>query len=154
MREHSIDVNGACLCGQVRYRASLRPGTGACHCGSCRKWSGGPLMSVHAIGKVAFSGEEFISRYRSSEWAQRGFCSQCGSNLFYHLLPRPGLPDGEYILSAGSVENQSIMNFDHEVYVDNNPGWYSFSGESTRKQLTEGDILAMYGPDSDTGENN
>ncbi|OED43919.1 hypothetical protein AB833_02760 [Chromatiales bacterium (ex Bugula neritina AB1)] len=148
MTDLPIDVEGGCLCGKVTYRASLKPGAGACHCGMCRKWSGGPLMSVHAIGKVSFTGNEYIKHYASSQWAQRGFCKHCGSNLYYHLLARPGLPDGEYILAAGSVNDQSVLKFDHEVYVDHAPGWYRFADEASRKRMTEADIMALYGPDA------
>lgn len=148
MTATSIDVKGSCLCGKVTYDASLRPGAGACHCAMCRKWSGGPLMSVHANGPVNFTGEENINTYSSSQWAERGFCKQCGSNLFYRLLPRPEAPDGEYILAAGSVTDQSVLEFDHEVYVDHAPGWYAFADESKRKRMTEKDILAYYGQGS------
>ena len=142
-----VEVKGACLCGNVSYEASLQPGAGACHCAMCRKWAGGLLMAVHAIGAVDFSGSEHIAVYRSSDWAERGFCKNCGSNLFYHLRPRPFAPNGEYMLSAGSVSDQSVLQFDHEVYVDHAPGWYRFADEAKRKRLTEADVLAMYAPE-------
>lgn len=145
MSELSIAVTGSCLCRQVQYEAKLRPGAGACHCGMCRKWAGGPLMSVHAIGQVTFTGGENISTFSSSEWAERGFCKHCGSGLFYHLLPQPKVPEGEYILSAGTVTDQSVLIFDHEVFVDHAPGWYRFADEAERKRMTEADIMAMFG---------
>jgi len=138
---------GRCLCGKVSYSATLKPGAGACHCGMCRKWSGGPLMSVHATGDVTLTGDEYIKTYASSQWAERAFCSECGSNLYYRLLPNPKFPDGEYIFSAGSLDNQQGLVFDHEVFVDHNPGWYSFVGEDDRRRLTEADIMALYGGD-------
>lgn len=141
-------ATGGCLCGEVTYSANLKPETGACHCAMCRKWSSGPFMSVHAEGKVEFDGAANIKTYASSEWAERGFCKHCGSTLFYHLKPRPEVPAGEYILSAGSVDDQSKMKFDHEVYVDGSPGWYRFDDEASRKRMTEADILAMFGPES------
>lgn len=145
MSEATFESNGACMCGKVTYKATIKTAAGACHCGMCRQWSGGPFMAVHAAGVVTFSGEQHISRFSSSQWAERGFCNQCGSNLFYHLLPRPGLPDGEYILSAGTVSDQSQLHFENEVYVEHTPGWYQFSDEASRTRLTEADIMAMYG---------
>lgn len=141
-------VTGGCLCGAVKYTANLKSGAGACHCSMCRKWSAGPFMSAHANGKVEFQGSEHISEYQSSEWAARGFCKSCGSNLYYHLKPRPEVPDGEYILSAGTVDDQSILTFDHEVYVDGAPGWYRFDDEKSRQRMTEAQILAMFAPDA------
>ncbi len=146
MTETIIEATGGCLCGKVTYQATLRPSAGACHCGMCRKWCGGPLMSVHAVGPVTFNGDQHIGTFSSSAWAERGFCKQCGSGLYYHLLPQPAAPDGEYILSAGTLADQSFLEFDHEVYVDHAPGWYQFADEVKRKRMTEADIMAMYGP--------
>jgi len=144
-----VDINttGSCLCDAVTYTAKLKTGTGVCHCGMCRKWGSGPFMSVHAEGAVAFTGTEHIQEYQSSEWAARGFCKCCGTSLYYHLKPRPEVPDGEYILSAGTVHDQSTISFDHEVYVDAAPGWYKFDGEESRKRMTEAQILAMFAPE-------
>ena len=144
MSEEAITASGACLCGKVTFEASLKPGIGACHCGMCSKWSAGPFMSAHAVGPVKLTGEENIATYPSSQWAERGFCKACGSNLYYRLLPRPGLPDGEYILSAGLVSDQSKFKFDHEVFIDHAPGWYQFSDEEKRDRMTEADLLAKY----------
>ena len=105
-------------------------------------------MSVHAHGEVEFHGADQIAEYQSSEWAARGFCKSCGSSLYYHLKPRPEVPDGEYILSAGTVDDQSILEFDHEVYVDGAPGWYRFADEEARQRMTEAQILAMFAPDA------
>ncbi|NIT13149.1 MAG: GFA family protein, partial [Candidatus Dadabacteria bacterium] len=51
----------------------------------CRKWCGGPLMAVNCGTDVTFEGEDNITVYDSSSWAERGFCSGCGSHLFYRL---------------------------------------------------------------------
>jgi len=149
MDEVKTAVTGKCLCGKVTYQASVKPGSGACHCGMCRRWSGGPYMAIHAHDKPQFDGNEHIKHFASSEWAERGFCSNCGSSLYYHLLPRPGAPDGEYMMATGTIDQQESMVFEHEVYVDANPGWYSFTGESDRKRMTEADLLALYAPDNE-----
>lgn len=148
MSDKTFEASGNCLCGNISYTTTLKTSAGACHCSMCRKWSSGPFMAVHSTDKVAFEGEHHIGRYSSSPWAERGFCMNCGSNLFYHLLPRPGLPDGEYILSAGSVADQNNLIFDNEVFVDGAPGWYHFTEEDSRERLTEADIMAKYGGDS------
>jgi len=141
MKKHS----GACLCGKVTYTTKLKSGIGACHCGMCRKWSGGIFMAVHAEGEIDVTGEENIGTYRSSEWAERAFCKACGTNLYYRLLPHPAMPSGETILSAGSLDTQENLVFDHEVYVDHNPDWYKLEGEENRHRMTEAEIVAMYG---------
>lgn len=144
MTDQTIAAKGGCLCGNVTYVALVKPNTGACHCGMCRKWSAGPFMSVHVDGQLVFTGEQNISVFRSSEWAERGFCKVCGSNLYYKLLPRAGFPNGELNLSAGSIAKQDGLVFDHEVFVDHAPSWYHFADQTSRQRMTEAQLIAQY----------
>ena len=81
---------GHCLCGAVRFDAEeVAKSFSACHCEMCQRWSSGPFFAT-TVGKVRFTGEENLSRYRSSAWAERGFCKICGSNLFFRILKFPG----------------------------------------------------------------
>ena len=80
-----MTATGRCLCGTVNFEAeNVDTHVHGCHCSMCRNWSGGPVLAANA-GSVVFGGSEHIGRYDSSEWAERGFCSRCGSNLFYRL---------------------------------------------------------------------
>jgi hypothetical protein len=77
-----MKLTGTCLCGAVKVAANAnKPMVAVCHCEMCRRWSSGPFMEVDCQ-QVVFEGEENIRRIRSSEWAERGFCTRCGSNLF------------------------------------------------------------------------
>lgn len=78
-------VEGGCLCGAVRYRA-----TGAtshptlCHCASCRRASAAPMVAWVTFPKDGFRfvrGEP--GRHRSSERVERTFCPRCGTPLTY-----------------------------------------------------------------------
>ena len=51
------------------------------------------------------------------------------------------------IFSAGTVDDQSILRFEHEVYVDGAPGWYRFADDESRQRMTEAQILEMFAPD-------
>ena len=81
-----ISDTGKCLCGAVEISTpAMAQDFGACHCDMCRTWSAGPFMTVDCGHDVTFKGEENIQMYDSSEWAERGFCKKCGTNLFYRL---------------------------------------------------------------------
>ncbi len=135
----SQQATGQCLCGAVSLLATaVNPQVGACHCNMCRKWSGGPLMAVDCGTEVGFTGHEFIGVYASSEWAERGFCKQCGSALFYKLKA-----SGQYILPAGILDIEPELVFDHQVFIDEKPRYYSFS--NTTKNMTGAELFAMYG---------
>lgn len=135
-----VELKGRCLCGAVTVEAKqASTHVGACHCSMCRRWGGGPLMEVDCGTEVSFGGAEHISVFNSSDWAERGFCSQCGSHLFYRLKE-----SGQHMMLAGLFEDNSQMVFDHQVFIDNKPGFYRFANET--KNMTEAEIFAMYAP--------
>ena len=76
---------GSCLCGAVSFeiRGALPP-PDACHCSQCRKQSGHYWVSTEvAESDISIHGAEKIGWFQSSERIRRGFCSVCGSVLFW-----------------------------------------------------------------------
>ena len=121
-------AKGHCLCGAVSYEArEVQKEIHSCHCSMCRRWSGGPAFAA-SVGSVEFSGEENIGRYDSSAWAERGFCTRCGTNLFYRLKERD-----QYVLWMGSFDDASIFELHGEIYVDEKPDWYDLAGDHPRQ---------------------
>ena len=77
-----MQTKAKCLCGSVNFEIELstsEPEVAACHCSMCRKWLGGPMLAIDSGKLMNVSGESFITRYSSSEWAERGFCNKCGT---------------------------------------------------------------------------
>jgi len=139
----STPAKGACLCGAVSITAdTMDTKVGACHCKMCRQWGGGPLMAVDCGTSVSFSGDENIAVFSSSKWAERGFCKQCGSHLFYRLKG-----SGQYIMPVGLFGDDERMVFDHQVFVDERPAYYCFANET--RDMTGPEVFAMYGTPSD-----
>jgi hypothetical protein len=76
---------GSCLCGAVSLAVEgALPGPDACHCSQCRRWSGHVWASTD-IPQAALTvrGGEHVAWFQSSETVRRGFCSRCGSALFW-----------------------------------------------------------------------
>lgn len=131
-------ASGRCLCGAVTFEAKeVATHIHSCHCNMCRNWSGGPLLSALA-GSVIFEGEANISRYDSSVWAERGFCSKCGSNLFYRLKEAD-----EHVLCMGAFNDETPFELAGEIYVDEKPPGYDFAGEHPRQ--TGAEFMASLG---------
>lgn len=123
-----MTATGKCLCGKVTFTAeNVDTHVHACHCSMCRHWSGGPLLAAQA-GSVTFQGGEAIRRYDSSPWAERGFCAECGSSLFYRLKEAD-----TYILCTGAFDDQSVFELAGEIYIDEKPPGYAFAGEHPRQ---------------------
>lgn len=140
-----MELQGHCLCGEVRVTIpELSEEITVCHCHMCQKFFGGPFLSLASVlpKDVEISGEEQIQRYLSSEWAERGFCKQCGSSLFYHSLA-----DDEYYFPAGLFAEIDQAKLTTEIFYDQKPAFFHFK-EPTEK-LTEEAFLQKLFPDSD-----
>ncbi len=83
MTETPENATGGCMCGAVRYEATGAPlSTIHCHCTSCRKHSGAPVVTLvgYKADQVNFTkGERKI--YESSKGVGRAFCGLCGTTL-------------------------------------------------------------------------
>jgi len=136
-----MSKTGRCLCGKVSYELAEAPTSyGACHCGMCRKFSGGIELGVQVTAdQIKWSGEDSIQTSTSSEWAERGFCKICGSSLFWRLTI-PGPNHGLMSVFAGSMDDLDGMELSHEVYIDAKPAGHAFAGE--RQRMTEADVMA------------
>jgi len=130
-------IKGSCLCRKVTVELSGTPKTfSVCHCDMCRTWSGGVGMDFDAGRHVTFSGEDFVGRYDSSEWAERGFCKSCGTHLFYRLKKTD-----HYYLYLGLFGDAVSPVFDTQEFIDEKPAYYSFANETKTRTKAESDVL-------------
>ena len=131
-------IKGSCLCGEVKLSTtSTNNEVGACHCGMCRKWGGSSFLAIDCGSNVSFDDEDNIGVYQSSEWAERGFCKQCGSHLFYRLKQ-----NHQYFIPVGIFDNSEGLIFDHQIFIDEKPEFYSFANET--KNMTGEEVFAMF----------
>jgi hypothetical protein len=77
--------HGGCQCGAVRYAADKRlDNAHICHCRMCQKAVGGffaALVGLPDEAMVWTRGSPAV--FKSSDQAERGFCSNCGTPLYY-----------------------------------------------------------------------
>jgi len=137
---NSTSLTGQCLCGAVRFTAKAEKlSVIGCHCDMCRRWSAGPFMALNCK-EVDFESGENIARLRTSDWAERGHCTKCGSNLFYHIVDST-----DYQMAAGLFDDQSKFRLSLQVYIDRKPEFYEFANET--KMMTEAEVIALYAPE-------
>lgn len=133
-----MTMTGGCLCGAVRFTAEdVDPNYTVCHCGMCRRWSGGPPLFSANTKTVTFEAPENVSRYASSSWAERGYCNKCGTNLFYFYKPA-----GTYAMGVGCFDDPSPFRIASEIFIDHKPASYELAGEHPR--LTEAETMAKF----------
>jgi len=130
---------GHCLCNAIQISAkNASRHVGACHCVMCRRWGGGPFMTIDCGPEVAIDGQENLSIFDSSPWAERGFCRQCGTHLFYRLKESK-----QHFVPMGIFDGTEDLAFDHQVFIDEKPDFYEFVNKT--KDMTGTEIFAMYG---------
>jgi len=116
-----LNIEGGCLCGAIRYRSTVHPVRGViCHCSMCRKHSGAPALSFFHFPAESFTwvkGEP--KRYRSSRYAERGFCPECGSILTMH----EEVLDDRVQVTAGSLDHPEYVNPDDHVWTQDQLPW-------------------------------
>ena len=131
---------GSCLCGKVKVTAhQASKSVGACHCSTCRKWGGSAFMEIDCGTNVDFDGLENISIFDSSQWAERGFCKECGTHLFYRLKENK-----LHMMPVGLFDDDSELEFTSQVFIDEKPNYYCFSNKT--KDMTGAELFAMYAP--------
>ena len=101
MKGGEMRATGSCLCGAVRFSIlGALEDVVYCHCLMCQR----ALTHFGAFTRCApealhTSNSRKLKWYRSSPEARRGFCRDCGSQLFWEP------PHGRYIsISAGSLD--------------------------------------------------
>ena len=115
---------GSCVCGAVAFEVEgdLRPPDG-CHCTQCRKQSGHFFASTDvARDRVTVHGSEKVTWYRSSEKVRRGFCSVCGSSLFWDPIYKDRIG-----LAMGAFDTPTGTHFEMHIFVAEKGDYYEIA---------------------------
>ncbi len=132
--------NGNCLCGAVKFAAEIpNLEVGTCHCGMCRRWSGGIFLAVGFKGDIEIDDDSNLNFFHSSDWGERGFCNKCGSNLFWRTQDK-----SHGVVSVQALEEADEATLSSEIFIDKKPDYYSFSQET--KQMSEAQVMAIFAP--------
>ena len=110
------------MCGAVRFE--LRGASTSvtyCHCAMCRKWHGhvGAYAAVDRAD-LALLEQRTLTWYASSPGVRRGFCSRCGSSLFFDQadLPKIGF-------CVGALEAPTGLQSKAHIFVASKGDYYA-----------------------------
>ncbi len=117
-----LPLEGGCLCGAVRYRVTAEPiDSTYCHCRMCQRRSGAPAVATVEVptGGLAFvQGEP--AAYRSSSMAQRLFCRDCGTELYFTLLDEPP----SLSLNLGTLDDPEAVRPTKHIWTSSQVSWF------------------------------
>lgn len=78
------------------------------------------------------SGDEHLTSYASSDWAERAFCKKCGSNLWYRFVP-----GDHHSFAAGLFNLGDNAEIEQQIFVEEKPEFYDFAQDTPMKTGTE-----------------
>ena len=138
-----MDKSGRCLCGAVRFDARNTPATySICHCEQCRRWTGSALLEVSVKTEdLTWHGAENIAVNATSDWAERAWCSVCGTNLYFRHTKQDKW-FGSTDLPIGIFDDPNGFVLTHEIFVDQKPDCFAYASDG-HKRLSRADVLAL-----------
>jgi hypothetical protein len=107
-------ATGSCLCGAVRFAiyGAMRDVT-YCHCAMCqRALTHFGAFTACAPEDLSVTNPGKLKWYRSSPEARRGFCKNCGSQLFWEPAHRRHIS-----ISAGSLDQPTGLRPGKHIHL-------------------------------------
>lgn len=117
-------LNGGCLCGDIRYVCTGESiFSGNCHCRDCQRSSGGAFtpalfVSAHTV-KISGAVKYYESIGDSGNTIKRGFCPNCGSQLFTKLEKMPNWLG----IRAGTLDDPALFKPALDMFTANVAHW-------------------------------
>ncbi len=144
MDEMTLPITGGCQCGAVRYQSEESPSdSNYCHCRIRQRTSGAPVVAF-----VEFAGQSFRftegapTYYRSSGFAERGFCPTCGSSLVYRPLDTDE-SDAVYVC-AGTLDRPADARPKWHTGIESQVPWLAIADDLPRIRTEDNtDVAAL-----------
>lgn len=120
-------ASGRCACGSIRYTVDgpLRPVMN-CHCHRCRRITGHFMAATSAdLTDLVIELTETLQWYEASSGVFYGFCSTCGSSLFWRNDDEPerwSICAGTLDPPTGLETTLSIWTSEASDYHEPTPG--------------------------------
>ena len=115
------ELHGSCGCGSVTFTVKGPLSDVVwCHCGKCQRFHGGPgAYSSVPRGALVFQRRDGLTWWDASPTAQRGFCRQCGSSLFFS-----DSNEATVSVCPGALTPPTGLKSKLHIYVGSKPDWY------------------------------
>jgi hypothetical protein len=128
---------GSCECGKFAIEVSgdISP-VFACHCVQCRKSSGHYWAAVPVpTRQISVISDETLAWYQSTDVADKAFCRNCGSSIFWRLAGRPTLH-----VSAGLFDDDLPAKLDSHRFISERGTYYDITNSLPQAGLFDIDV--------------
>lgn len=121
---------GGCLCGAIRYAVEGEvEETAYCHCRTCQRQSGAPVVAWFAIAPAHFQYTKGApKKYRASTRASREFCGDCGT----YLLFREDDQTASLGLNTATLDEPSCVPPKFHIWCQSRIAWFETKDDFPR----------------------
>ena len=126
-------AQGACLCGAIRFTIGLPTiWVAHCHCTQCQRAHGAAFVTWVGAATERFKCDDpqgVLRWFASSKEAERGFCSRCGSSLFFRSSSWPG----ETHIARANFSTPLDREPQQHGYYDSRVEWFEVNDALPKK---------------------
>ncbi len=127
-----MQVDGACHCGQITYKATVDPDrVTLCHCNDCQITAGAPYtFNVPALAGTfeILSGtpQTYLKTTADSgRHRAHGFCPNCATRLYSASVQTDPI---QYMLRAGPLQQRAALKPVRQIWCDAALDWAVVDG--------------------------
>lgn len=114
------NLTGSCLCGANHFTLPGPMGeVTACHCSQCRKTSGHFAASFDTPEEALTWQARSTTEYTTPNLGQRGFCTTCGSSLYFRDN------EGNFSVEAGVIDNPTGGRLTSHIFTGDKGDYYT-----------------------------
>jgi hypothetical protein len=128
-------ASGACLCGALRFHAPLPPlWVAHCHCTLCQKNAGAAFVTWAGFDAQSVQIQDTkpsLKWFSATENALRGFCTECGTTVFFKSARWPGELHITVVNFEPALEYMPQAN----VYWESRQAWLEHCSELPKNSL-------------------
>ncbi|NKB64945.1 MAG: GFA family protein [Gammaproteobacteria bacterium] len=114
-------LTGGCLCGGVRYKLTgeLREVVN-CFCTQCQKTSGHHVAATRSsLKNFKLMVQDTLKWFSSSDQARRGFCENCGGNLFWQPIGADTIS-----IMAGTIDKPTNLTTADNIFIEDKSDYH------------------------------
>ncbi|WP_192181363.1 GFA family protein [Mesorhizobium amorphae] len=115
-----VHLTGNCMCGAVTwtYSGALTRNL-VCHCADCQRATSSPVTAFLGMKPEHLNWTGEIVHYESSPGTFRGFCSSCGTRLYFRSRKWPS----EIHVHAATMTDPGEYQPDAQVFMRSRVKW-------------------------------
>ena len=133
-------ATGHCLCGDLQFEATLPSKWVAhCHCTMCQRSGGSAFVTWVGLDEdncKILDPQHRLQWYKSSDQGERGFCSRCGSTLFF----RSGRWAGELHVTLANFLGPVDRAPQAHVFWDTHVDWVRLDAGDGLRRVPESEV--------------